>query len=840
MYATDRNVRHTHRDQRSRLVHRSIAQLMDVRFQHRMMCGLCTVKVQELTRVTCYHCGDPCGAEHRIHSGHDFCCHGCEVVYDLLQDSGLCDYYALSDKPGVKQRASVDDPRTELFELTEVRERLVEFSEGGITRVRFHVPQMHCSSCIWLMENLARLDRAILRSRVSFATKELSVTFREEKLPLPSLVRLLRRIGYGPQLTAGMSIGRATGTVPRMMYVRLGVAAFIFGNTMLLSFPEYLGADSEAGLKTGFQWLTILFSVPVVFFLSTDFFGSAWAGIRARNVNIDQPIALGIVALWTRSLWDVIMGIGPGYFDSLAGLLFFLLIGRWYQAYTYRALRFDRTLEDFLPLVVLRKRKDKEEAVKVADLQPGDIIIVRDQELVPVDARLVNGTAHIDNSFITGEPLPVRKDLGEAIKAGGRQRGAAIEVEVTRTFADSRLKRLWAEQGGAHARPAMPRMIDGVARRFTIAVLLISVGAALYWWGHDPAQVWPVVTAVLIVACPCALALSMPFAYGHTIRFMGKQGLFLRDAEVVERMAHIDTVVFDKTGTLTAREAHEVLWQGAALRAEDHALIRALARNSTHPLSTVLAQWLKSPEMTVVEAEEIAGRGIHGLVGRHAVRIGSAAFCGSEEARRGHGEAHVHVTIDGLHRGHFAIRKRARNGISEAVADLRKGMRVGLLTGDAQVDPELNSAFQGALVRTGCSPLDKSHIVREEQQLGRRVLMVGDGLNDAGALAQSDVGITVTETSAALTPASDAIMDANAVSDLPHFLRMARRSRRIVIGSLLISLCYNVTGVSFAVSGQLTPLIAAILMPLSSVTVVGFVTLAVAVAARQNNRDSAG
>ena len=804
--------------------------------------ALCNVETKTLTSVNCYHCGDPCTDEHRVHDGHDFCCHGCEVVYDLLNESGLCDYYTLSDKPGVKQRTTVDEPRTELFDLDEVREKLVEYSEDGITRVRLHVPQMHCSSCIWLLENLHRVDASIIRSRVSFAEKRLSITFREGALPLAELVKLLRRIGYGPQLTTSTNT-ETTSKVPRMVYIRLGVAGFIFGNTMMFSFPEYLGADTEAGLKTGFQWLTILFSLPVVFFLSTDFFRSAWAGIRSKQVNIDQPIALGIVALWTRSLWEVITGVGPGYFDSLAGLLFFLLIGRWYQAYTYRALRFDRSLEDFLPLVVLRRTATGETPVKVAELKPGDTIIVRDQEIVPVDAVLRNGTAHIDNSFITGEPLPVRKVVGDTIRAGGRQRGAAIELEVARSFADSRLKQLWAEQSGGHERPLMPRMIDGVARRFTIAVLLISLGAALYWWGKDAAQVWPVVTAVLIVACPCALALSMPFAYGHTIRLLGKKGLFLRDAEVVERMAHVDTVVFDKTGTLTAREAHEVRWNGNPLNAHERILVQALARNSTHPLSAVLANELRRPihgtEAAAPEevhgVAETAGQGIAGTVEGQPVRIGAAAFCGGNEAARTNGEAHVHVTIGGVHRGHYAIRKRARNGIVQAVARLRVRMRTLLLTGDAQVDAELATVFDPEVVRTRCSPVDKAEAIRTEQSEGRRVLMVGDGLNDAGALAQSDVGITVTETSAALTPASDAIMDADAVARLPHFLRMARRARRIVVGSLVISLCYNITGVSYAVSGQLTPLIAAILMPLSSVSVVGFVTIAVGLASREEH-----
>ncbi|MBK8339784.1 MAG: heavy metal translocating P-type ATPase [Flavobacteriales bacterium] len=796
------------------------------------------MRIREVTTVTCFHCGDPCAEERRIHEGKDFCCQGCEVVYDLLNESGLCDYYALEKQPGVKQRNTVDEQRTELFELAEVRERIVEFSEEGITRVRFHVPQMHCSSCIWLLENLHRIDPGVLRSRVDFTSKELTVTFKEERLTLGGLVKLLRRIGYGPQITAAKG-GEKARTVPRIMYIRLGVAGFIFGNTMMFSFPEYLGAGVEAGLKTGFQWLTILFSLPVVFFLSTDFFKSAWAGIRSWQVNIDQPIALGIVALWTRSLWEVFSGSGPGYFDSLAGLLFFLLIGRWYQTYTYRALRFDRALEDFLPLVVLRRTVAGEEPVKVGALMPGDRIVIRDQELVPVDAILREGSAHIDNSFITGEPLATRKDIGETIRAGGRQRGAVIELEVLRTFADSRLKKLWAEQGSGQDRPAMPRMIDNVARRFTIAVLLISLGAGLYWWGKDSSQVWLVVTAVLIVACPCALALSMPFAYGHTIRSLGKQGLFLRDSEVVERMAHVDTVVFDKTGTLTAREAHLVQWKGARLTSIDRQRIRSMARNSTHPLSAVLCAELQGETLPAMDVQERAGQGIQGNIQGVALRLGSATYCGGDEAVRANGEAHVHVTNGGLHLGHFSIRKRARNGIAHAVARLRERMRVALLTGDGQVDTDLREVFKSALVRTGCSPVDKSNAVKDEQGRGHRVLMVGDGLNDAGALAQSDVSITVTETSAALTPASDAIMDAGSIVQLPHFLRVARRARRIVIASLFISLCYNITGVSFAVSGQLTPLIAAILMPLSSVTVVGFVTLAVTLAAR-NSRSEVG
>lgn len=789
-------------------------------------------------RVACFHCGDPCPTDPVRAAGHEFCCTGCKAVYELLQESGLCTYYDLERAPGVKEAESAEEVRSDLFDLPEVRDRLVEFSEDGITRVRLHVPQMHCSSCIWLLENLHRIEPAILRSRVRFGEKELTVNFREDRLSLRRLVELLRRIGYAPRTKALAAGARKEDTVPRALYVKLAVAGFCFGNTMLFSFPEYLGADvNDAVLLRGFQFMNVLFSLPVVFYCSTDFFTSAWAGLRGRRINIDQPIALGIVALFARSLADVLTATGPGYFDSLAGLLFFLLIGRWYQAFTYKALSFDRSIHDLLPLAVLRKQGDREEVAAVADLRTGDRIVVRDQELVPVDAVLREGRGSIDNSFITGEPLPVTKEPGDTIRAGGRQRGAAIEVEVLRPFEQSSLKRMWEEFRKNDAeRPLMPRTIDGVARRFTLAVLLIALGTGLYWWGRDAAQVWPVVTAVLIVACPCALALSMPFAYGHTIRLLGRKGLFLRDAEVVERLSRVDTVVFDKTGTLTAREAWSVRSTGMELDAVETRLVRSLARNSTHPLSAALYRTLSGEVRAADAVAEHAGQGISGTVDGTPVRMGSAAYCGGSPVEVAQGEAQVHVTIAGVHRGAYLLRKQTRNGMDTAVRAIGGRATACLLTGDATVDAGVAAMFAPDRVRVNCTPEDKARYVKALQAEGRRVLMVGDGLNDAGALAQSDVGITVSESSAAFTPASDAILDARSLEDLPRMMRLARRAHRIVLASLGVSLVYNLTGVSFAVSGHMTPLLAAILMPLSSVSVVGFVSLAVWLAARGTDR----
>ena len=788
------------------------------------------------TLTACYHCGEPCVEDHVAMDGKDFCCQGCKAVYGLLRDSGLKNYYELEQRPGTRTVANADEARTELFDLPEVRDKLVEFSEDGITRVKLQVPQMHCSSCIWLLENLERLEPAVVRSRVRFSEKELTVNFREGDLSLGRLIGLLRNIGYGPQLT-GSAKKKSGKKVDRMLYVRLGVAGFCFGNTMFLSFPEYFGATLENDtLVKGFVLLKILLALPVVFFAGRVFFTSAWAGVRSRSINIDQPIAVGIMALFFQSLYEVLAQTGPGYFDSLAGLVFFLLIGRWFQDHTYQALSFDRDLDDFLPLVVLRRNGDTEEYVGVADLNVGDTIIVRDQELVPVDGILRHGTGRIDNSFITGEPLPVRRAIGETIKAGGRQRGAAIEVEVLLPFAKSHLKRLWEEQRETgDERPMMPRTMDLVARRFIVAVFTIAALSAVYWWLHEPARAWPVVTAVLIVACPCALALSMPFAYGHTIRLLGKNGLFLRDADVVERMANVDAVVFDKTGTLTAREAWGVRFEGAPLSAHEKSLVRSLARHSTHPLSAVLYADLKAPLADAVDVGETPGQGIRGTLRGVETSLGNAAFSHAPSLTTIPGEAYVFIALDGVYRGRFAIRKKARDGMAESVMNTSKYAATYLLTGDTSVDADTARMFTPGNMVTGCTPPEKAKFVSGLRNAGSTVMMVGDGLNDAGALKQSDVGVTVSESSAALTPASDAIIEAGALHKLPHMLRLGRKAHRIVFASLVLSLAYNVVGLAFAVSGNLTPIIAAILMPLSSVTVVTFVSIAVWGAARQEN-----
>ncbi|MGB3619584.1 MAG: HAD-IC family P-type ATPase, partial [Catalinimonas sp.] len=572
-------------------------------------------------------------------------------------------------------------------------------------------------------------------------------------------------------------------------------------------------------------------ALPTFFYAGSDYLRAAWRGLQRKQLPLDVPIALGMVVLLGRSAWDVLRHVGPGYLDSLAGLVFFLLIGKWYQRHTYEALSYDRDYRSYFPMTSTRLEAhadgEREVPTPLDALRPGDRVLVRHGELIPADARLLNGEGRIDYSFVTGESEPIRKRAGEELFAGGRQQGSPLRLELRRAVAQSYLTSLWNQD--AFRKPQDNRLkglADGIGKHFTAVVLLIALGTAAYWAWRDPDTLPAAVTAVLIVACPCALALAAPFALGHTLRRFGRRGCYLKNAGVLERLARVDHLVFDKTGTLTHARARRVLFVGEPLSAEEAHWVRSAAHNSAHPLSQGLYEATKSGQpVTSPEAfEEIAGRGVVAEVAGRTVRLGSAAHCGVAAAPTD--GTCVYVAIDGRARGHYAFEARYRSGTEALLVGLRRAYETHLLSGDDDRDAPRLRPYFGSL-RFRQSPLDKLGYVQRLTEAGHRTLMIGDGLNDAGALKESDVGMALADDVYRFSPACDAILDAGQLSHLDRFLRLARASRRITLAAFGLSFLYNAVGLSFAVSGLLTPVVAAVLMPLSSVTVVGFVTAAV-------------
>ncbi|MFN8341990.1 MAG: heavy metal translocating P-type ATPase metal-binding domain-containing protein [Cyclobacteriaceae bacterium] len=781
-------------------------------------------------KLACYHCGQPCEDEVLKVDDKSFCCLGCKTVFEILSENNLGDYYKLQSAPGQQQlRPSTN---FEFLDNEEVRQKLIEFESEGYAKVTLTVPAIHCASCLWLLENLYRINRNIFRTEVNFPRKRVTLFFNPKGIDLKGVVQLLDKIGYPPHITLNAQEEQQRPSYNKKLLLKLGVAAFAFGNIMLLSFPEYLGlAETEQQFKWIFSLLNIALSLPVVFYSAWDYFTSAWKSFRIRQINLDVPLAIGIAALFLRSLYDIYMGTGPGYLDSLAGLLFFLLTGRWFQNLTYENLAFDRDYKAFFPLAVSVESDQGITSSLVVNLQKDHVMLVRNQEIVPADSDLLDEEALVDYSFVTGEARPVLRRRGEHVYAGGRIVGKPARLMVTRRVSQGHLTSLWNNEVFRKSDESRyKRMIDRTATRFTWVILSLAVGSAIFWYLNDASQVWLVVSSILIVACPCALALSAPFTYGNMLRVFGNHHFYLKNADVIERMAQVDGIVFDKTGTITNGSAATVSFKGQ-LNDGEQELIRALTAGSAHPLSTLIHRHLEGvPQgaVTLNGFNEVPGAGVEGMVNGHHVRIGSGAWLGMEEITTDVQSTRVYASIDGIPKGYFAIGSRQRPGLSELLQKLGK-KSLALLSGDNTGDRERMSAIfpQETELRFNQGPQEKLDYIRQQQDNGRHVMMIGDGLNDSGALKQSHVGVAVTDDTGFFTPSCDAILQGSQLPALSEFLQLARQASTIVKLCFIISFLYNVVGLSFAISGHLTPLVAAILMPASSITVVSFTSAAV-------------
>ena len=785
-----------------------------------------------MTPPTCFHCGEDCDGEDIVREGKHFCCQGCQTVHDILSGSGLDTYYTVESAPGASQKQQRASERWAFLDLPDVQTSLLDFREGETSRVTLFVPAIHCSACIWLLEQLGRLHDGVGQSRVHFVKKEVRVTFRHDALSLRALAELLDSVGYAPDISLA---GKHPPKPHRNnLTIKIGVAGFCFGNVMLLSLPDYLDTDFSVGpaYQALFGYLTFLLALPVFFYSASAYFSGAYRGLRHRMLTLDVPIVLGLLTLFGRSSYEIFTQTGTGYLDSLTGLVFFLLIGQWYQNKTYQALSYDRDYASYFPVAVTRLVRQEEITTLLQDLRVGDQLLIRNQELIPADAILLRGDARIDYSFVTGEAEPVEKVSGDYLFAGGRQQGGPLVIELRQPVANSYLTELWNQD--AFNKPAaatLSPLSDRVARYFTGVILAISLLTALYWYTRDPSVLMNAVTSVLIVACPCALALSVPFTFGHALRWLGKQGLYLKNFAVLEKLAGVDQIVFDKTGTITQAQPEKMPFIGETLSPREQSWVRALVRTSTHPLSKAIYRSLPNlPLSAFTDFREQSGQGIAARVSvpagnRADVRIGSAAWVGAPSVTNTN-ETRVYVRIADEIRGYYRFANHYRPGFESLMQQLQKRYPTHLLSGD-QDRERANLAPYFRQLHFRQSPMDKLAYLKKLSDNGGHPLMVGDGLNDAGALKQSYVGIAVADNVHHFSPACDAILDAKQLEHLHRFLRFARGNMLIVKGAFGLSFLYNIVGLSFAVSGLLTPLIAAVLMPLSSITVVGFITLAV-------------
>lgn len=816
------------------------------------------VKLEKfMDKQNCFHCGlDIIKEEEIIFDEKVFCCNGCKTVYEIFSLNDMSCYYDFEKSPGA---TPLDiKGKYDFLDNENIVLKLLEFQEDNTAIVSLNIPHIHCSSCIWILENLQRLQKGVSTSQVNFPEKKVRITYNPEVVSLKTIVNLLSSIGYEPYISLE-NYETGKNNVDRSLTYKLGLAFFCFGNIMLLSFPEYFEVKEYwlDNYRPFFRWLIFALSLPSFLYSASGYYVSAYKSIKSGMLNIDIPIALGIIIFFIRSTFDIIMDYGSGFFDSLTGLIFFMLLGKMFQTKTYSFLSFERDFKSYFPIAITRINPDtSEESVPIYDIEKGNRLLIRNQELIPVDGILISEKAEIDYSFVTGEAIPITKKSGDKVFAGGKQVGKIIEMEVLHSVSQSYLTQLWSNDVfQKNVEQRHKSITDTISRYFTPILLLIAFAGFGYWIFIDVNIAFNVFTAVLIVACPCALALTAPFTMGNVLRILGKKKFYLKNALVIEQLAKVDTIVFDKTGTITTNKKSNISYEsspspsnvGEQKEIDKHLiLIKNALRGSNHPLSRMLYDYLpEAKRLKIDDFEEIAGKGIQASIEGNRVLIGSYEFITqnshllvsspSLSGRVVEGNTSVHIKINEEYCGKYIFNNQYREGLAELFEKLSQNYQIKVLSGDNEGErATLESILpKGTELVFNQKPEQKLEFIKKLQQKGKNVMMVGDGLNDAGALAQSNIGISISENVNVFSPACDAILDAGEFKKLDYFLKLSKKAITTIKMSFALSLIYNVVGLSFAITGNLLPLVAAIIMPLSTVTIVSFVTIMTNVFARR-------
>lgn len=796
--------------------------------------------------VDCAHCGLPVPGGDPASAAPQFCCNGCRAVHHMLREAGLGEFYRLRDRmgeapPGQAARpaevyARYDDPA--------FAERFVRRADDA-AEVELHVDGVHCTACVWVMDQLPRVLPGVAASRLDFGRQRLWLRWRPDEAPLSSIAGFLHGIGY-PSRPLGAEADAARRRADRSELIRMAAMLAVAGNVMLLSFALYAGAFSgiEARFARFFEWLSLALAIPAVTWGAWPFYRGAWAGLKLRVAHIDLPIALGIAASFTASAINTARGSGEVYFDSVTALVALLLVGRFIQHRGQRAaMNRAELLSALTPDVVRRVRDDAAERVGIAEVEPGDALRVETDETVPADGVIEAGGGHVDQRLLTGESRPVAVGPGDRVHAGTTCVGGGFTLRVEAAGPESRLGRLVAMIDRADGQRApIVRMADRLSGGFVGAVLTLAAVGGVAWAIIEPGRAFDVVVALLVVSCPCALGMATPVALAVARRRAADVGIVLGSTAAIERLAGVERVWFDKTGTLTEGR---MAVAGAWLPTELRAAVGALERRSQHPMGRAIAAWAaEGIEPGVIDAvglrdvREIAGQGIGGtLADGRRLFIGSVGeapgpFAGQVQAALDRGQSPVAVRIDGRPVGALALGDRLRPGAAEAVERLKgMGVGVGLLSGD---HPAVVRAVGAALgigdARGGQSPEAKAAVLAATGGA-----MAGDGFNDAPALRAAEVGLAMHGGAEVALQVADVYLARPDPRAVAAAIEGARAAMRVVRRGLGVSLVYNAVFAHLALVGLISPLVAAILMPISSISVIAH-----AVSARSFRRRVSG
>ncbi len=788
----------------------------------------------------CFHCGQPVFERGRWSTpvdgaAREMCCGGCQAVAQAIVAGGLVDYYR--HRTGPAAGAALVPPeltQLALFDEPEVQARFVRHA-GPACEATLMIDGMRCGACVWLIERSLTGVPGIEAATVNFATERAVVRWDPQATRLSEVLARIGAIGYRVMPFDSRQREANLLRTTRYLFRRLFVAGLAMMQVMMYAFPVYTAAagDMDWEWENLMRWASFALTVPAVFYSASPFFAGAWRDLKSRHLGMDVPVVIGITAAFVASAWATVTGRGEVYFDSVTMFVFLLLGARYLEWIARRrAARAVDAITAQLPESATRLRGEVAETVPVFRLEPGDEIRVGTGERLPVDAVFLDGRTEIDQALLTGESTPVAKAAGDEAPGGAINVGNPVRMRVLRTGADSTLSMIerLIERAAAD-KPAIEQIADRVAAWFVLALILFAIGVFAAWSWVDPARALPVSIAVLVVSCPCALSLATPAALAAATGAITRDGVLVARGHALEALATATDVVFDKTGTLTRGEprlAAVTLGDGVDRRLA-LAWAAALDSGSPHPFAAALAgacaaEPIAGEAVIATGLTSVPGRGVEGDVGGTTMRLGSRVFVaewtdpGPEDVGAG---SRVRLATRDRVLATFTFEDPPRAEAASTVQQLRAlGLRVHLLSGDRGAEVASLAGRLGITdYRGDASPSDKVERIRALQASGGRVLMVGDGINDAPVLAAADVSIAVARASALAKTAADVILLANSIARVPRLLDKSRATRRVIIQNLAWATAYNTIAIPAAALGWIPPWLAAIGMSASSLLV---------------------
>ncbi|KHO66559.1 heavy metal translocating P-type ATPase [Pseudomonas flexibilis] len=786
--------------------------------------------------VPCFHCGLPVPAGSRfvapvLGESREFCCPGCQAVAEAIVGGGLESYYRHRSEPSANPEAlpQVLTDELALYDRAEVQQPFVQH-EGELAETTLLVEGISCAACGWLIEKHLRGLPAVAEARLNLSNHRLQVRWSDSQVPLSELLQSLRRIGYAAHPYRPDRAAETLAEENRRALKQIGVAGLLWFQVMMATmatWPEF-NLDLSHSFHVILRWTALILTTPIVFYCCGQFFRGALRDLRTRHLTMDVSVSLAIGGAYLAGIWSTLTGEGELYFDAVGMFALFLLAGRYLERRAReRTAAATAQLVNLLPASCLRlDEQDQSQRILLSELRIGDRVLVQPGALLPADGRILSGQSSVDESLLTGEYLPQPRGVGDSVTAGTLNVEGPLTVEVQALGDDTRLSAIVRLLERAQSeKPRLAELADQVAHWFLIGVLLAAAVVGLVWWQIDSDRAFWIVLALLVATCPCALSLATPTALTAATGSLHKLGLLLTRGHVLEGLNQIDTVIFDKTGTLT--EGRLTLRGIHPLRELDAdqclGLAAALENRSEHPIAKAFGRAAQAAE----QVDSHPGLGLEGVVEQRRLRIGQPDFVSAlagQPAPAIPGD-HGQWLLLGDEQGPLAwlvLDDRLRDDAPALLDACRaRGWRILLLSGDSSpMVGEIARQLGIEDARGGLTPDDKLAELKQLHAEGRKVLMLGDGVNDVPVLAAADISVAMGSATDLAKTSADAVLLSNRLDSLTRALPVARRTRRIIIENLSWAMLYNGLILPFAAVGWVTPAWAALGMSISSLLVV--------------------